>query len=402
MSNPCPECGFDLAEGATCPVCGYTDARTPRAAAGVSAGPGRPRKRRFLAAALAGAGGLVVLIALLLIVDPGVSSALVQKAPPDAAVSPAIPTVLPSPAPVSEKPGADQSAVLGLDISIGDSGPIILNDGPQSYNIAARRDAPPTTSKAAFVAWMLAHTDQKEKFLAQKWDLSLLELSTGAITHARILQAFLRAPREFFARDTRRSYENAVLPIGYGQTISGPLMVGRMTDNLNPQPDQKVLEIGTGSGYQSAFLSELCRHVYTVEIVRPLALETDAIYRKHEAAYPEFGNIDRKIDDGYYGWAEHAPYDRIIVTCGIDHVPPELLKQLAPDGIMVIPVGPPSGQTILKITKHVAADGTVTLDREDIFKGKRKEIFVPFTSHSGVHSGAAPASPAATTTGATK
>ena len=86
-----------------------------------------------------------------------------------------------------------------------------------------------------------------------------------------------------------------------------------MTDNLNPQPDQKVLEIGTGSGYQSAFLSELCRHVYTVEIVRPLALETDAIYRKHEAAYPELGNINRKVDDGYYGWAEHAPFDRITI-----------------------------------------------------------------------------------------
>ncbi|HTP59235.1 MAG TPA: protein-L-isoaspartate O-methyltransferase, partial [Spirochaetia bacterium] len=156
--------------------------------------------------------------------------------------------------------------------------------------------------------------------------------------------------------------------------------------NLDPQPDQKVLEIGTGSGYQSALLSELCQHVYTVEIVRPLAMETDAIYRHHEAAYPEFRNISRKIDDGYFGWAEHAPFDRIIVTCGIDHVPPDLLQQLAPEGIMVIPVGPPSGQTILKITKHVAADGTVSLEREDIFKGKRKEIFVPFTSRGGVHS----------------
>ncbi len=423
MSNPCPECGFDLPEGSVCPVCGYKDEKAGHAPSAVAqlavstpvvaAVARRPRKRRFLAAAVAGAGGLVVLIALLLIVDPGVSSALVQGSPADVTTTPAVQAVPAAPAAVSQKPGADQSAVLGLDFPIGESGTIILNDGPQSYNIAARSEAPPTTSKAAFVAWMLAHTDQKEKFLAQKWDLALVELSTGAITHSRILKAFLRAPREFFARDTRRAYENAVLPIGYGQTISGPLMVGRMTDNLNPQPDQKVLEIGTGSGYQSAFLSELCRHVYTVEIVRPLALETDAIYRKHEAAYPEFGNIDRKIDDGYFGWAEHAPFDRIIVTCGIDHVPPELLKQLAPDGIMVIPVGPPSGQTILKITKHVAPDGTVTLDREDIFKGKRKEIFVPFTSRGGVHSGAVPGSteatgaspttlPAAGTTGATQ
>ena len=156
-----------------------------------------------------------------------------------------------------------------------------------------------------------------------------------------------------------------------------------MTDYLDPQPGQKVLEIGTGSGYQSAVLSELSNHVYTIEIVDPLARETDAIYRAHEAKYPEFRNIHRKIDDGYYGWPEHAPFDRIIVTCGIDHVPPELLRELAPEGIMVIPVGPPSGQTILRIVKHVDADGTVSLDREDIFQGKRRQIFVPFTSKDG-------------------
>jgi protein-L-isoaspartate(D-aspartate) O-methyltransferase len=123
--------------------------------------------------------------------------------------------------------------------------------------------------------------------------------------------------------------------------------------------------------------------VYTIEIVEALARETDAIYRKLEARYPEYKNIHRKVDDGYYGWSEFAPFDRIIVTCGIDHVPPELLRQLAPEGIMVIPVGPPSGQTILRITKHVDTDGTITLEREDIYQGKRKEVFVPFTSRDG-------------------
>ena len=132
---------------------------------------------------------------------------------------------------------------------------------------STRGERPPTTSRAAFVAWMRAHTDQKEKFLVQKWDLAQVILKTKSITHPRILEAFLRAPREYFCRDTRRAYENAVLPIGYGQTISGPHMVARMTDYLDPQPEQKVLEIGTGSGYQSAVLSELSNHVYTIEIV---------------------------------------------------------------------------------------------------------------------------------------
>jgi len=162
-----------------------------------------------------------------------------------------------------------------------------------------------------------------------------------------------------------------------------------MTNALNPQPDHRVLEIGTGSGYQSAFLAELSNFVYTIEIVEPLAKETDAIYTGLQDAYPQYKNIRRKVDDGYYGWEEHAPFDRIIVTCGIDHIPPSLLKQLSADGIMVIPVGPPSGQTILKITKKVATDGVVSLLREDIYAGTptKGDVFVPFTAKDGgVHS----------------
>jgi protein-L-isoaspartate(D-aspartate) O-methyltransferase len=150
-----------------------------------------------------------------------------------------------------------------------------------------------------------------------------------------------------------------------------------------------VLEIGTGSGYQSAFLAELSNFVYTIEIVEPLAKDTDAIYNNRQVSYPQYKNIRRKVDDGYYGWEEHAPFDRIIVTCGIDHIPPPLLKQLAPQGIMVIPVGPPSGQTILAITKKTAPDGVVSLVREDIYAGTstKGDVFVPFTAKDGgVHS----------------
>jgi protein-L-isoaspartate(D-aspartate) O-methyltransferase len=230
---------------------------------------------------------------------------------------------------------------------------------------------------------MLSHTNQGENYLKARWDRAKIILGAESIKNQRVLEAFLLTPREYFCRDPRRAYESAALPIGYGQTISGPHMVARMTDYLNPEPYHKVLEIGTGSGYQSAVLSELSNHVYTIEIVSALGRETDGIYLKHLDRFPEYANIIRKIDDGYYGWPEYAPFDRIIVTCGIDHIPPELLRQLAPDGIMVIPVGPPSGQTIIRIVKRVTDDGSVTLEREDIFHGRRKEVFVPFTAREG-------------------
>jgi protein-L-isoaspartate(D-aspartate) O-methyltransferase len=289
-----------------------------------------------------------------------------DPAPPPDPVPAAAPAPVPAPAPSSLPRSAS-----------------VLDANEPPFDITNRAEDPPTTDRTSYIAWMRAHTDQKEKFLLQKWALAQSMLAYHTVTHPRILEAILRAPREFFCRDPRRAYEDAVLPIGYGQTISGPHMVGRMTDYLDPQPEQNVLEIGTGSGYQSSVLSELSNHVYTIEIVEPLARETDAIYRAHEARYPEYRNIHRKVDDGYFGWPQHAPFDRIIVTCGIDHVPPELLRELAPEGIMVIPVGPPSGQTILRIVKHVDADGTVSLDREDIFQGKKRQIFVPFTSKQG-------------------
>lgn len=242
---------------------------------------------------------------------------------------------------------------------------------------------PPLSDAESYVSWMRRHTGEAEKYLRARWDRGQAILVLDRIRNQRTLEAFLLTPREEFCRTPARAYENAAMPIGYGQTISGPHMVARMTDALNPEPDQKVLEIGTGSGYQAAVLSELTNEVFTIEIVAPLARETGAIFRRLEGRHPEYRNIRRKVDDGYYGWAEYAPFSRIIVTCGIDHIPPELLGQLAPEGIMVIPVGPPSGQTILRVVKHVADDGTVSLEREDIYHGKRKEIFVPFTAPGG-------------------
>jgi protein-L-isoaspartate(D-aspartate) O-methyltransferase len=400
LSTECPECGFDLEPGKACRVCGFRPGAI--SSKGVISSP-KARRRSSLGVLIASAGGLLAVLAVFIMVDVGGRTAetdqttpLLTAAEPITAPEPLVappvepipveeptPPAMPAPTPVAVTPLPRKQPRISRPVQHQETGPIEPSPAKTVFDVAATGDNPPVTNLAAYVSWMLAHTDEKEGYLLKKWDRAQVLLRTGNITHERILQAFLRSPREFFARDARRAYENAVLPIGYGQTISGPHMVSRMTDYLDPQPEQVVLEIGTGSGYQSALLSELSNHVYTVEIVEALARETDAIYKRHQAMYPEYGNIQRKVDDGYNGWPEHAPFDRIIVTCGIDHVPPELLRELAPEGVMVIPVGPPSGQTILRITKHVSADGTVSLDREDIYQGKRKEIFVPFTSRGG-------------------
>ncbi len=227
---------------------------------------------------------------------------------------------------------------------------------------------------------MSAHSPEDLRFFGVKWARAQAILATKEVTDPRIIQAFLLTPRESFfdASSPNQAYASAVFPIGYGQTIPGPHLVCHMIQAIDPQPNQKVLEIGTGSGYQSAILAELSNHVYTIEIVPQLAEKADARYAALAKAYPEYANVKRRNADGYYGWAEYAPFDRIIVTAGIDHVPPDLLAQLAPGGIMVIPVGPPSGETVLKITKQVQPDGSFTFIREDIYHGL-KIRFVPVT-----------------------
>jgi protein-L-isoaspartate(D-aspartate) O-methyltransferase len=146
---------------------------------------------------------------------------------------------------------------------------------------------------------------------------------------------------------------------------------------------EKVLEIGTGSGYQSAYLANLTDQVFTIEIIKPLAERTRATYDALIArGYTEYKAITSKNADGYYGWEEAGPFDKIIVTCGIDHIPPPLLQQLKVGGIMVIPVGPPGAQRLLKIVKDQAQDGTLTIARSDIYNG-RIVPFVAFTKLDG-------------------
>ena len=126
-----------------------------------------------------------------------------------------------------------------------------------------------------------------------------------------------------------------------------------MTNTIDPQRGEKVLEIGTGSGYQSAYLANLTDKVWSIEIIKPLFERTRKLYDSLIArGYDEYKSITTKNADGYYGWPEEAPFDKIIVTCGIDHVPPPLLQQLKGDGVMVIPIGPPGAQHVLKVTKN--------------------------------------------------
>ena len=245
--------------------------------------------------------------------------------------------------------------------------------------------APPMDSKEKFIAWAVAQRGEDPQYLAERFDRFVAMVRNEDIWDDRHKRAFLLTPREKFVlqQNLSRAYEHAFLDIGFGVTISGPHIVGRMTSTIDPKKGEKVLEIGTGSGYQSAYLSHLTDQVYTIEIIKPLAERTRGIYDAlAKDGYTEFGKIQSKNADGYYGWEEAGPFDKIIVTCGIDHVPPPLLQQLKPNGIMVIPVGPPGAQRVLKVVKSQGADGAITVARSDIYGG-RIVPFVPFTKLEG-------------------
>ncbi|NIP71759.1 MAG: protein-L-isoaspartate(D-aspartate) O-methyltransferase [Gammaproteobacteria bacterium] len=155
---------------------------------------------------------------------------------------------------------------------------------------------------------------------------------------ARVLDAVRQVPRhEFVPPELReRAYENRPLPIGFGQTISQPYIVAVMTDLLELEPTDRVLEVGTGSGYHAAVIARLAEAVYTIEIIEPLGEQA-----RGRLARLDYDNVTVRIGDGYFGWQGHAPFDAIVVTAAASHVPPPLVRQLRPGGRMVIPVGSP-------------------------------------------------------------
>ena len=247
--------------------------------------------------------------------------------------------------------------------------------------------SPPTASREAFVAWMVKNRGEDANFLGQRYDRYLKLVAGKDLWEAPTTRAYLMTPREEFVThdNLARAYEGHFLNIGFGVTITGPHSVCRMTDTLQISPTDNVLEIGTGSGYQSAVLSNMTPNVHSIEIIQALFQRTRALYDTLIAkGYSEYAAIQTKNADGYYGWADAGPFDKIIVTCGIDHVPPPLLQQMKPNGIMVIPVGPPGAQHVLKVTKQTAADGSITASRSDIYGG----AIVPFVPFTGGHQGA--------------
>lgn len=172
----------------------------------------------------------------------------------------------------------------------------------------------------------------------------------------RVLEALRRVERHRFVPEKLldAAYENRPLPIGYGQTISQPFIVALMTELLDLPENARVLEIGTGSGYQAAILAETARDVFTVEIIPDLGRSAEA--RLKALGY---ARVRVKIGDGYFGWEEHAPYDAIMVTAAAPHIPPPLVHQLKPGGTLVVPVGPPFLTQFLTVVKK-APDGTVS------------------------------------------
>lgn len=245
--------------------------------------------------------------------------------------------------------------------------------------------APPLDDREKFVEWMLANRGEDRKYLGQRWDRLQVMMEHKDVWDDAVKRAFMLTPREEFVPSRNRShaYDHNFLDIGYGVTISGPHLVGRMTNSLEIVRGEKILEIGTGSGYQSAFLAHLTDKVYSIEIIKPLAERTRGVYDGLIGrGYAEFKNITTQSADGYYGWQEFAPFDKVIVTCGIDHVPPPLLQQLRPNGIMLVPIGPPGAQRVLKIVKDQGLDGSVRIARSDIYNG-RIVPFVPFRKLDG-------------------
>src|SRR5262245_29831707 len=175
------------------------------------------------------------------------------------------------------------------------------------------------------------------------------QLKARGIKDARVLQVMGRVPRhEFVPKEERAAaYRDGPLPIGQGQTISQPYIVALMTEVSVPKPGHRVLEVGTGSGYQAAVLAELVKEVYTIELLPGLAEQA-----KERLKQLGYSNVQVRTGDGYKGWPEAAPFDAVVVTCGADHVPEPLFEQLKPGGVLVIPVGKTvDEQVLLAITK---------------------------------------------------
>ena len=215
-------------------------------------------------------------------------------------------------------------------------------------------------------------TADDDSFAALREEMVQSGVIGWGVNDETVIAAMLAVPRHEFVPEEywEMAYRNHPLPIGYGQTISQPYMVAKMTESIEVEAGDKVLEIGTGSGYQSAVLAEVVDVVYTVEIIGELL---EIAKQTHERV--AYDNIVSLHADGYFGWEEHAPYDAIIVTAAPDHVPTPLVQQLKIGGLMIIPVGPVGGFQRLWLVTRVSEDEVTTVNLGDV-------QFVPLTRGS--------------------
>ncbi|WP_276501514.1 protein-L-isoaspartate(D-aspartate) O-methyltransferase [Terrimonas pollutisoli] len=179
---------------------------------------------------------------------------------------------------------------------------------------------------------------QQDIHVKRREEMVKKQIEERGISNAATLSSLRKVPRHLFVpkNSIDHAYDDRPLPIGFGQTISQPYIVAYMTEIVNPQSNHRVLEIGTGSGYQAAVLSNIVKEVYTIEIIDTLSKRARTLFNQLN-----YKNISAKTGDGYYGWKEKSPFDAIIVTAAAEHIPPPLIEQLKENGRMIIPVGSP-------------------------------------------------------------
>lgn len=219
-----------------------------------------------------------------------------------------------------------------------------------------------------FSCLLLTLSASSQNFERLRSDMVQNQIRSRGITDAETLKAMSTVPRHLYvpASQQRWAYDDRPLPIGHGQTISQPYIVAYMTEIIKPKKDFKVLEIGTGSGYQAAVLAEIVEEVYTIEIIEALGETARGVLLEN------YDNVHVKIADGYYGWEEHGPFDAIVVTAAAEYIPPPLIEQLKDGGRMIIPVGSPFRiQQLMLVEKKGERISTRSL---------MPVRFVPFTS----------------------
>ncbi len=225
---------------------------------------------------------------------------------------------------------------------------------------------------AVFPVFLMAEElDDTPKYREARKEMVSTQIRLRGVSNKDVLSAMIEVPRHSFVpkKLVSQAYEDHPVPIGQGQTISQPYVVALMTESLKLKGDERVLEIGTGSGYQAAILARVAKEVYSIEI-------KERLYKKASKVLQSMGftNVKTRHGDGYFGWAEAAPFDCIMITAAIDHIPPPLLKQLKKGGRLILPLGNPfSYQNLSLVTKY---------DNDYSVRQITGVLFVPMTGHA--------------------